>query len=474
MKPQRNIPLKRRSISRGGGSPWAAGHVPAPSPAGGTRAWHPCMAPVRGQATGRGSWRPRRQSRSAARAPSLRRGSCFLPSPRGGGTRSNAPPRASDFAARSRFLLRQGHHPAPPPRHAAGKKAPSVTSHTLPRPLTSEETIRTAERVCVASARETAPGPRRALPHVHTGSPGGRPAPGAGGSCLPLSPALPFLPLSTAQSSSCARRKIPFKSDESEPPRCSGTGCPLLAAGSAAQRRRHGAAGPGSCTALVYAACGEKVKVPPRASQRRLRFLPGEPPVSAAARQGPGVTEKGRRKLQPRGKAPRDKQPRFPASSGRRGEGCGALEAAPAHPAQYRAPQAAARSRCSKVGTAERTWRQISRGRATAKRKADVLSGWFSIYRHTHPAGGRLGTGLRPPQLRAWGRKPPRSAPGCWTRGRDRSAWEVGAWIPVSSRCGLERVNAWIYRQARAGAGQDEGQDERFQGHFVVQSSGEV
>lgn len=49
-----------------------------------------------------------------------------------------------------------------------------------------------------------------------------------------------------------------------------------------------------------------------------------------------------------------------------------------------------------------------------------MRSGWFSVYCHTHPAGGHLGTRLWPPQLQAWGWKLLRSIPSCWTSGRDR------------------------------------------------------
>lgn len=52
--------------------------------------------------------------------------------------------------------------------------------------------------------------------------------------------------------------------------------------------------------------------------------------------------------------------------------------------------------------------------------QADTLSGWFSIYCHTHPAGEHLGTRLWPPQLQAWGWKLLQSTPSCWTSGWDR------------------------------------------------------
>lgn len=56
----------------------------------------------------------------------------------------------------------------------------------------------------------------------------------------------------------------------------------------------------------------------------------------------------------------------FPHEQWEERGGCRALEAAPTHPARYHAPQAAAQSRCSKTGRAERKRQQISRGRATA------------------------------------------------------------------------------------------------------------
>lgn len=197
----------RRSVSRDRGS---LGHILAPSPTGGTRAWHPCMA--------------------------------RLPSPAGGGTRSDAPPWASDFVAESHLIL-LGHHPTSPPHHMAGKKALSVTRHTLPRPLNSEEIIKTVKSVCVASAGEMAPGPQRILPHVRTGSPGGQPAPGVGGSCLPLSPFL----LSAQPKAAAHTLKFPLKAMNQS--------CPT-AAGPAAHpwllTAQLSTAGPSTCTAPIY------------------------------------------------------------------------------------------------------------------------------------------------------------------------------------------------------------------------------
>lgn len=223
MKPQRNITLKEGAFP-GAGAPWAAGHVLAPSPTGGTHAWHPA---------GPG-----------------------CPAPQQGGTRSNAPPCPSDFVAQSHLVL-PCPHPSSPPRHASGKKVLTVTRHTLPRPLNSEEIIKTAKRVCVASAGEMAPGPQRVLPHVRRGSPGGQPAPGVGASCLP--PPLPF-PLSTAQRSAAARHALKF------PLKVMNQSCPAAAGPAARPWRRTAqlsAAGPGSCTALAHL----------QPAERRLKFL---------------------------------------------------------------------------------------------------------------------------------------------------------------------------------------------------------
>lgn len=115
MKPQRNITLKEGAFP-GAGAP----RLP-PSPMGGTHAWHPLW----GACT------------------SLQGGFCFLPSPWGSGTRSKTPTHTNDFIAQSHFLLLLSHHPAPPQLHASGKKALSVTRHMLPRPLNSEEIMKT-------------------------------------------------------------------------------------------------------------------------------------------------------------------------------------------------------------------------------------------------------------------------------------------------------------------------------------------
>lgn len=193
MKPQRNITLEEGAF-----------------PGTGALAWHPCRA--------------------------------RLPGPAGGGTRSDTPPWASDFVAQSHLVL-LGHHPTSPPQHVAGKKALSVTRHTLSRPLNSEEIIKTVKSVCVASAGEMAPGPQRLLPHVRTGSPGGQPAPGVGGSCLPLSPFL----LSAQPKAAVHALKFPLKAMNQS--------CPT-AAGPAARpwllTAQLSTAGPSTCTAPIY------------------------------------------------------------------------------------------------------------------------------------------------------------------------------------------------------------------------------
>lgn len=75
----------------------------------------------------------------------------------------------------------------------------------------------------------------------------------------------------------------------------------------------------------------------------------------------------------------------FPHEQWEERGGCSALAAAPTHPARYHAPQAAAESRCSKMGTAERKRQQISRGRATASTGRHALRMVYRLL--SHPSG---------------------------------------------------------------------------------------